>query len=131
MATRRDQPKNMFMLNPRDKANLLIMTTRPTGIRSVFADFDAPGLPQWSVVCKNLSENAKMAKLFYMGDADVVQDTRREPWISASCRCRMVGNMQAVGRSSSATRYEPGLADSPVQGRKRVRRRVSRRAGQV
>ena len=70
MATRLDQPVNMFMfmLNPRDKANLLIMTTRPTGVRSVFADFDATGLPQWTVVCKNLSENAKIAKLFYMAD---------------------------------------------------------------
>ena len=68
MATRRDQRKFMFMLNQRDKANLLIMTTRPNVIGSVFADFDAPGLPQWSVVCKNLFENAKMTHLFYMGD---------------------------------------------------------------
>ena len=68
MATRRDQNNFMFMLNPRDKANLLIMTTRPNVIRNVFADFDAPGLPRGSVVCKNLSENAKMTHLFYMAD---------------------------------------------------------------
>jgi len=58
----------MFTLNPRDKANLLVMTSRPNEVRNVSADFDAPGLPYWSVVCRVLSEGARVTRLFYMGD---------------------------------------------------------------
>jgi len=58
----------MFTLNPRDKANILVMTSRPNEVRNVSADFDAPGRPYWSVVFKVLSDGAKLTRLLYMAD---------------------------------------------------------------
>ena len=68
MAPRWTQRDFMFMLDPRDKANLLIMTTRSNLIRNVFADFDALALPHWSLIYKNWSVHAKMTHLLYMRD---------------------------------------------------------------
>ena len=68
MAPRWTQRDFMFMLDPRDKANLLIMTTRSNLIRHVYADFDALALPHWILIYKNWSEHAKVAYLLYMRD---------------------------------------------------------------
>ena len=59
---------HMLTPNPRDKANMLVMTSRPNEVRNVSADFDATGRPYLSVVLKVLSEGAKLTRLLYMGD---------------------------------------------------------------
>ena len=59
---------HMRTLTPREKANILVMTSRPNEVRIVSADFDATGRPYWSVVLKNLSEGAKLTRLLYTGD---------------------------------------------------------------
>jgi len=62
------QHNSMFMLRSRDKANLLIMTTRSNSIRNAVADFDALALPHWSFLYKHWSEGARIIHLLYRGD---------------------------------------------------------------
>jgi len=68
MAPRWAQHDFMFMLDSRDKANLLIMTTRSNSIRNAFVDFDALALPHWSLLYKHWSEGARMIHLLYRRD---------------------------------------------------------------
>ena len=58
----------MFILDSRDKANLLIMTTHSNSIRNAVADFDALALPHWSLLDRNWSEGARMIYLLYRKD---------------------------------------------------------------
>ena len=58
----------MFMLDSRDKANLLIMTTYLNSIRNAFVDFDALARPHWSLVYKHWSEGARILRLLYRRD---------------------------------------------------------------